>query len=127
MRDQTFRLCFECDKVFHKAALKRAHIRLPVCLPCVASIRPLDQLSEYDVGKTEITPQQRLQQCVSAIAQDCRSSYAAVTQTLITLHAEKLVWSNVGELNSWREVTTSLILRSVINIIQDKKVSITYF
>jgi hypothetical protein len=28
--DKFFRLCHECDKVFHKSALKRSHIRLPI-------------------------------------------------------------------------------------------------
>ena len=28
--DEMFHLCAECDKVFHKSALKRSHIRLPI-------------------------------------------------------------------------------------------------
>jgi hypothetical protein len=41
VRDKFKRLCEECDKVFHKSAVKKAHIRLPIlpihkkyCQPC---------------------------------------------------------------------------------------------
>ncbi|RYH30207.1 hypothetical protein EON65_05880 [archaeon] len=51
MLDNCFRLCDECDKVFHKSVIKRSHIRIPVVLakPCylikkhTSSFLPLEQ------------------------------------------------------------------------------------
>lgn len=124
VRDQTFRLCEECDKVFHKAALKRPHIRLPVCMPCLPSLRAGAGPRGDSTQDGSLAIQQRLQQCLQVITQESRSSYGTVTQSLSVLHSEKLLWSNLSEMNTWREVTSAVLLQSMLNVIQDKKVSV---
>lgn len=52
--DKFFRLCEECDKVFHKSAAKRSHIRVPVLNVPLASQDINADLKGYDAKVTSL-------------------------------------------------------------------------
>ena len=51
MNDSCYMLCQECDKVFHKSAVKKSHIRIPVLSNTIKPLSPSGSLERLSLSR----------------------------------------------------------------------------
>ncbi len=109
VKDKFYRLCKDCDQVFHKSTNKRRHIRLPLVQVCT-----LQTECHYD--------QQNLPKEIKCFNwNDILTSmqdHRFIVDYCIQIH-ERFV---KNDFLYWRETTSCLILKSIKGLIDDRKV-----
>jgi hypothetical protein len=136
--DRFFRLCHECDKVFHKSALKRSHIRLPVVHKSCANPRVVlsvegeEQTAEAVAQKVGSLVKDGLSidVCQSLLfgAMNGYSRAALAACGLTASHSPLLNCGDgdceLGEFLSYKERAVSVLMMGVRGLLDDRKVEI---
>eukprot|EP01034_Spumella_vulgaris_P023689 gene23689-29934_t len=133
--DKFFRLCHECDKVFHKSALKRSHIRLPVVHHMCSNPRII--LSADNVEQTSESVGQKINSLVKdGLSVDvCQSllfgamnGYSRTALAQCGLTSTKTVALNCNgsdidlfEFLTFKERVISVLLIGVRGLLDDRK------
>ena len=110
VKDKFFRLCQECDTVFHKSTMKRRHIRLPL----IQSYPPI----QPEPRDAESIPKDIKVFNWKELMIDLQKYQSLVEQTI---HYHDKYQRN--EFGYWREITSFVLLRGMKCLIDDRKVS----
>ena len=110
VREQYFRLCKECDIVFHKSAIKRRHVRVPLVH---IQTFPSENIATDDFGFPPEVKCFKWSEVIGNLGQ------FGDIQTLIAGYDEHpLKYNGIF----WREAISCSILRSIKILIDDRKV-----
>lgn len=110
VKDRVYRLCKDCDVVFHKSAIKRRHVRLPVIL-----IKSLKQLPSNSLHPTDD------EQLPSEVY--CLSLNELVNHSGdIIDYISSLSMTEAISKTEFREATSCLLVEAVIRLLDDRKV-----
>ncbi len=148
IRDKCFRLCEECDLVFHKSAMKKRHIRIPTLLepassssnnkssPATASIvtgAKANNLLTVSISGSQSTqtPKEEISNQdifnLESVFDDLsKSSSHLILSTILANHETSLICSksprNHQDVTLWKEMLSNLVAASIRTILDDQKV-----
>lgn len=134
IQDNFFRLCEECDKVFHKSAAKRSHIRIPVLnlSSFSATAMSLSTSEENSPNGLHAGLQQDVSEGLAGsktylqwvpLLQEVKPQYAAVLLVVRSLWGPLSPAYHSKDMLLWREMTSCLIYNALLNLVEDRKVS----
>jgi len=132
LNDNCFRLCDECDKVFHKSAAKKSHIRIPITpedRQCVATciegvleeggcLRAVLRAATSKLNDACARPLNRWKIGRRAVARSSSSSSSDAATAAVCAAMESSSPSVIG----YKECVSCVLLAGIRGLLDDGKV-----